>query len=667
MSGVTRKDQLESIINTLTEGVLIINTSGIITFANSSAEKILGRKRDELIGRSYSNPGYKVTTTDRKDYPVEERPITKALQTGTSVLNAEYAVERPDGSWITISVNVNPLRNEKGAIEAVVLSFANITGRKKVEEELQAGEKKLRDITSVLGEGVYVLDKKGHLTFLNPEGELLLGWSEEELLGKDVHEAIHCKRADGTKMPAEECPVLEITNSGGVYRTDDDVFTRKDGSMFPVAYVTTPIIENGKVVASVTTFQDITERKQIEKLNAALAAINTSITSTLDFDEIMQRVVVESAQAIGCETSALALRKEGKWSVTYVYRFPDESIGQSFSREEIPFVELAAKTKDTVVIDDAYNDPRVNLQMQKRFNVRSVMVIPLVVREETIGVLFFNYHTTTHVFTDAQVDFANKLAVSVSLALENSRLYSAEREIAETLQEALLRMPERIAGIGYGRLYHSATEAAKVGGDFYDIFELANEKVGIVMGDVSGKGLKAATLTSLVKNSIRAYSLEGYTPAQVMQKTNDLLIEASPSSLFITVFLGILDTKTGTLRYCSAGHPPALLKRGADEVELLSTSSPMVGAFEEFDYQDESATLRGDDVLIVYTDGVIEARCGGEFFGEKRLIDLVRDAKTARTEEIPQLIFNKVIELTGGNLLDDIAILTISLGEKLHV
>ena len=661
MDEEVRREQIKRVIETVAEGALMINAGGIIIYANNSAEKILGLKRNDIVGRTYSDPGYKVTTLDGKPYPIEKRPITQVLQTGELVQNVEYVIERPDGTRVIVAVNASPLRDEKGTILGVILSFTDITARKKAEAELRASEKKLRDITSVLGEGVYVLDKKGHLTFMNPEAERLLGWTEAELYGKNVHEAIHYQRADGSIFPASECPVLKIINSGGIYRTDDDVFTRKDGSMLPVAYVTTPILENGKVVDSVTTFQDITERKKIERLRDALNRINAAISSTLNFDEIMRRIVVDSVKGMGSERTIILLHEDGYWVVRYTYGFPKVAVGSRLNDDEARHAVLAANTRKLVIVNDTYSDERVNRKVMERLGTRSVLTVPLVVREKVIGVLCFCYSTKPVAFTDAQADFASKLAVSISLALENARLYSIEKNIADTLQEALLTMPKNIEGIDFGYLYHSATDTARVGGDFYDIFELEHNKVGMAVGDVSGHGLEASTLTALVKSTIRAYAYDNSSPAVIMAKTNEAIIKASAQELFITVFFGILDMKAEVLTYCSAGHPPAIVKRKTSETFFLTTDSPAIGAFSGLNYFNNQETIKKGDTLIIYTDGVIEARCNNRFFGDERLIRFVNKLKPIPAREIPRAIFNRVIDCAGGILSDDVAILTVSL------
>ncbi|MBF0329862.1 MAG: PAS domain S-box protein [Nitrospirae bacterium] len=130
---------------------------------------------------------------------------------------------------------------------------------------LEKSEKKLHDITSALGEGVYVLNKKCELVFMNPVAERLLGWTEADLIGKKVHNIFHFQRVDKKPFSEDECPVISVMVSGQAYFTEDDVFTCKDGTILPVSYITTPIIEDGEIMGLVTAFRDITLSKEMER------------------------------------------------------------------------------------------------------------------------------------------------------------------------------------------------------------------------------------------------------------------------------------------------------------------------------------------------------------------------------------------------------------------
>ncbi len=406
----------------------------------------------------------------------------------------------------------------------------------------------------------------------------------------------------------------------------------------------------------------IAERKRSEELSNALNEINAAITSTFDFDEIMRRVIVEATKALGAESATIALHEDSYWVVRYGFgRLPRALAESRVSDAEAKGSMLAIKSRKPLAINDAFNDTRVNVEIMKSYGILSLLIVPLIVRERAIGIMLFHYYSAPAVFNDAEIDFAAKLASSVSLAVQNSSLYETERTIADTLQEALLIMPEHIEGIEYGYLYRSGAEAAKVGGDFYDVFELEHGRVGVVIGDVSGKGLEAATLTSLVKNTIKAYAFEIDSPAAIMARTNDAVKKAASSIVFITVFFGILDITAGHFTYCSAGHPPVILKRATSEIQLLATSSPVIGAFLNLTYIDEHVTLDKGDILVLYTDGVIEARCHGEFYSEQRLVNLVSALKHVPAKDMPSAIFENVIACTGGTLSDDVAILCITL------
>ena len=203
-------------------------------------------------------------------------------------------VSRDGTTEVQLLISAAPLVFEGKAF--VLLALENITELKQIEESLHASEVRLRNITAVMGEGVYVLDRDLRLTFLNPEAERLLGWTEKELLGKYVHDVFHTRRADGSQLTAAECPELKTVYTGASYRSENEVFVRKDGSTFPVALVSTPLTEHGNLTGCVAVFRDVTEialtAAELKRLNELLehratTDALTDICNRLKFSELL--------------------------------------------------------------------------------------------------------------------------------------------------------------------------------------------------------------------------------------------------------------------------------------------------------------------------------------------------------------------------------------------
>jgi sigma-B regulation protein RsbU (phosphoserine phosphatase) len=250
------------------------------------------------------------------------------------------------------------------------------------------------------------------------------------------------------------------------------------------------------------------------------------------------------------------------------------------------------------------------------------------------------------------------MAAAMSAALNNARLYERERLVADRLQEAMLALPNEIEGVEFAHAYRSASDTARVGGDFYDIFELDGHRVGVTIGDVAGKGLDAAVLTSLAKNAIRAHASErGKTPSQILALTNDVVHRATSAESFVTLFLGILDRRDGRLVYASAAHP-AMVVRSGGVPEGLSATGTLLGAFEGSAFGETEVCLDRGEVLFLYTDGLTEARGDGELYGEARLMDALR-VEGGGAYALVESVMTDVLIFSGGRLRDDLAILAV--------
>ena len=241
---------------------------------------------------------------------------------------------------------------------------------------------------------------------------------------------------------------------------------------------------------------------------------------------------------------------------------------------------------------------------------------------------------------------------------ETARLLEEQTLLFRRLQESLLDIPRELSGVKFGHLYRSATQQAQVGGDFYDVFEAKEGRVGVLIGDVSGHGLEAARIATLVKDTVHAFAHQFRRPHLVLRETNLLLVEKKLPG-FVTVFIGFLDPETGGLTYSSAGHPPPLLAADGRVEPLTSTSLPL-GVFDHARYRDAETHVPEGGLLLFYTDGITEARRTLDFFGEARLADALLRACKRPVDEVPSCLLREALDFSSGALADDVALLAVS-------
>ncbi|MBE0448614.1 MAG: SpoIIE family protein phosphatase [Actinobacteria bacterium] len=648
------EERLRSVVQTATDAIVSADSHGKIIFWNRSAEVIFGYSAGEVVNKPLA------LIMPERFREAHQSGIDRVVSTGKSnVIGKTFEVTglRKDGSEFPLELSLASWKTREGIFFTGIVR--DITERRRTEEEREQLANRIRLLLESTDEGIYGIDPDGYCTFINRAAADMVRYKPEEVMGSNMHELIHHRHSDGSPYPADECPILHAFRVGQGVRLASEVFWRKDGTSFPIEYSSHPIIEEGVIKGAVVTFTDITERKRAEQLGDALNEIKSTISSTLDFDRIMQGVTIESAKAIGCDTAAVTLREGDSWVARYAYGFPQEFIGMQFTNREAPLMDLAARIKRPVAVNDAYNDERTDREVMERYGILSTLAIPLMIRGDVIGVLFFNYRSAPITFTEAQVDFAGNLGMSISFALENARLYEAKRNIADTLQSAILKVPKEIPGLDFGYLYRSATEVARIGGDLYDFFELENGKVGFVIGDVSGKGLEAAAITSIVKSTIRAFAYRDCNPSYVLAEANSAIAKQVEGGQFITAIYGTIDTASGSVVMASAGHPDPFICDPEGCIQKIARRNPPLGIFPGTDFASFEARLNPGDTIVLYTDGLIEAKYNGELFGDERVQEVLDLINLEPTKEIVDTLLSSAQEYSKNKLSDDIAIVAL--------
>ena len=236
-----------------------------------------------------------------------------------------------------------------------------------------------------------------------------------------------------------------------------------------------------------------------------------------------------------------------------------------------------------------------------------------------------------------------------------------ERRVAQALTESLLPdVPERIGRWAFSKRYVPQSDEAQVGGDIYDLFALGEGRLGIVIADVSGKGLAAARKTAMVKYSLRAFAREHLSPARVLARLNDTLTDEPELTGFVTLLYGVLDEQANVFTYASAGHEPPLIRRANGDFETLPPTGMVLGAMRDMPYDDGETSFAPGDGMLLYTDGLTEARSAanpGEFLmleGAEKLLTTLRGCPP---EQVADALLETVGAYTGGRRSDDTALL----------
>jgi serine phosphatase RsbU (regulator of sigma subunit)/HAMP domain-containing protein len=298
------------------------------------------------------------------------------------------------------------------------------------------------------------------------------------------------------------------------------------------------------------------------------------------------------------------------------------------------------------------------LNAAARQGLESLLVVPLLARGRSIGVLAA-FSRTEAAFTADDLDLLRTFASQAALAIDTAEMFSREHHVASVLKESIqpTRVP-RVPGIETAQVYLPAGAEADIGGDYYDLFTSSDGRVVAAIGDVCGKGVAAATKTSMIKYSVRGMVAAGLEPARIMRELNRMLAATGDATNIVTLWLGYVDLDTMSIVYANGGHPPALLLHAEDgSIERLATTGALLGAVPDADWAQHTVSIAQGDTLLLYTDGVTEARNGARFFGEGRVRRCLRAGGSA--EAIVQRLFSMVQRFSAGDVRDDAAILAV--------
>ncbi|HET6352416.1 MAG TPA: SpoIIE family protein phosphatase [Coriobacteriia bacterium] len=401
----------------------------------------------------------------------------------------------------------------------------------------------------------------------------------------------------------------------------------------------------------VSIFHDISPRKREEERReeyvtslVRLLDVSSEVLSSTDVDEMLQRVADTTRELLGAEV------------VVAGYEHHDATFRSKAT------AGASVDGVDAQSIADAISEPEVFTRLVAApfvmLSEEGVAGARMTGREgQPIGVVAVTGWQEG--YTQSEQLLLRQLASIGSLGIQQLKAFEREHLIADTLQEAILATPEPVEELRVGYLYRPASAAANVGGDFYDVFRMDGGRVGLLIGDVSGKGLEAARLTSLVKDSLRSFAAIWNDPRAVIAHVNQLIYTMTPTEAYATVFFAVLEPQRGKAVYCNGGHTPGILQHADGSSRLLDSTGGLVGGMQTMSYENGTFDFAPDDRLILYTDGIVEARVDGALFGVDRLREVVGALQSRAVDDVPHCVLESVLSYTGGVLRDDVVVLCI--------
>jgi serine phosphatase RsbU (regulator of sigma subunit) len=506
---------------------------------------------------------------------------------------------------------------------------------------------KRKEITTLLQEFCGLMPPNTKLALIRSGGRFFAGtgeWNEAELAQIAIY-LDHVSRDAYTPKQITDLriyPLLVDDNFVGVLVTSGSILE----TIIRCLHLSLTLLLSQAQEKRDVTHEALERYREIN----LLYGIAESIGATLDIEAIPELVLTKATQVIRADIGKVLLpASENKTMLEIKSSFGCDGLEHDVIHYAIDQVYEAGTPEIFTALSLASSQ------------IDTVVCVPLKMRDRVLGVIMLGRLVKKPVFTAGDEKLLMALASQTAIAIDKAWLHKREikrqrldKELAVGQQIQLSLLPEStpiISGWDFAAIYQSAWQ---VGGDFYDIFELPSEpdkphRLGMLIADVTGKGVPAALFMAFSRSIIRTTSMNGRNPAFVLEQANRLIVQGNRSGIYLTAFYAILEIETGRLTYASAGHNwPFWLPADKTECQELDAEGFLLGAFEDITLEEREIQIADGDVLVFFTDGVPEAmNAKKEMFCEERLDEAVVTHAEGTAEEILQAIVNTVKDFTG--------------------
>jgi PAS domain S-box-containing protein len=535
------------------------------------------------------------------------------------------------------------------------------------------------ELFEILAEAVTVRDPDGAIVYANAAALAYLGFSSVEELEATTSQSIMddylVEDEHGRSLSHSEIPSVRMLRGEPPKPTLMRTVNRSSGEQRWTLLKTTALRdEDGELLGALTVIEDVTAVKNAEMRTSVLAESGRMLAADLDYHQTLRNVAEAAVPSLADYCAVDLLDEHGQMErVAACHRDPARQELETALRE-LPAARLGPDhpvsrvlttgTSELIAeitapdLEQAARDER-HLGILRELAPRSLMIVPMRVPNRTIGVMTLATEASQRRFQPEDVELAEQLGRRAAVAVENARLHTKLSDVATTLQSFLLprELPE-IPGWELASLYRPTETDLRidVGGDFYEFLEHEGTWFG-VFGDVTGKGVQAAALTTLMRTGARVACRVEPQPAAILARLDEALAHETGTALCTALCMCL---HRDHMVISSAGHPQAIIVSADGSLREVPTPGPVLGAFPDATWPEDNVAMTPGELIVFYTDGVTETAGEGGRFGVDRLREFLSRQAGSAPASVLNLLDAELTEFTGGAALtDDVAVVAL--------
>ncbi|HWT24989.1 MAG TPA: PAS domain-containing protein, partial [Solirubrobacteraceae bacterium] len=609
--------ELGRMLDQVPVGIVSADAEGRVRLLNRHAKAVLGVRARDVAGAPLTTlfPGAEDAVSSLVAVGAGDAPETRAVR-----------IDRADGTrWLDLLATGF---NAPGGDPVTVLLLQDVTARVGAELAVRESHQLLSAVTEGTNDILFVKDHAGRYLMINGAGATRVGRRPEDCIGAHVRDLYDAETAE--RILADDQAVMEA----GETKEFEETIVPVGGERRVFLATKSPYRDaDGQIVGVVGVARDITDRKRSEERLRMLAGAGEILSASLDYTAALEAVaraavpayadgcVVELVRSGGKRELLAVAGSEPDWEAAardlWERRGPVAAPAGAGGSHFDPAVDPAAWAR-------AAEDEQHRAALE-RVCPRSLITVALVAGgDPPLGTLTFMTGPSGRRLDRDDLRLAEELGRRAATAVAHARLHAERSHIAHTLRASLLppRLPA-VPGVRVASRFHAAGSAHQVGGDFYDLFPLADGRFVLVIGDVCGKGAEAAAVTALARYTIRGSTLREDSPARLLSLLSEALLRQDVGG-FCSVLCARLEPADGGLGMvmASGGHPLPLLLRARGTAGEVGNLGTLLGVIEDPELPEFTHTLAPGETMLFYTDGVSEAGAPERLMEPAELVEL---------------------------------------------